>query len=226
MILQGLGSAWRAPNIALSSLFFSSVLQFLITKQFIIFSSCGCRFFEREREIFNVCEWNKSFPSYLYSFANSNWHESFLPVTFIIYSLTLSFQRWAGSMQFTLWDLRQQHRAKRLHRVKEKAHACVLCYSNSVISRVFNLCVGEDPLSDSECDLDSVAGVLKLYFRGLEPPLFPYDSYTQLLECVRKTPYVTSLCVCVSVFRLCTGFTWAFWCLLSVTRVFLEHCSS
>ncbi|XP_074498591.1 SLIT-ROBO Rho GTPase-activating protein 3-like isoform X2 [Sebastes fasciatus] len=42
---------------------------------------------------------------------------------------------------------------------------------------------GEDPLSDSECDLDSVAGVLKLYFRGLEPPLFPYDSYAQLLEC-------------------------------------------
>ncbi|XP_032375670.1 SLIT-ROBO Rho GTPase-activating protein 3 isoform X1 [Etheostoma spectabile] len=42
---------------------------------------------------------------------------------------------------------------------------------------------GEDPLSDSECDLDSVAGVLKLYFRGLEPPLFPYDSYSQLLEC-------------------------------------------
>ncbi|CAF93258.1 unnamed protein product, partial [Tetraodon nigroviridis] len=44
---------------------------------------------------------------------------------------------------------------------------------------------GEDPLSDSECDLDSVAGVLKLYFRGLEPPLFPYDSYPQLLDCVQ-----------------------------------------
>lgn len=43
---------------------------------------------------------------------------------------------------------------------------------------------GEDPLSDTECDLDSVAGVLKLYFRGLEPPLFPYDSYLPLLECV------------------------------------------
>uniref|UniRef100_A0A8C7YHE6 Rho GTPase activating protein 4 n=1 Tax=Oryzias sinensis TaxID=183150 RepID=A0A8C7YHE6_9TELE len=43
---------------------------------------------------------------------------------------------------------------------------------------------GEDPLSEGECDLDSVAGVLKLYFRGLEPPLFPYDSYSDLLECV------------------------------------------
>uniref|UniRef100_A0A665X7H8 Rho GTPase-activating protein 4-like n=1 Tax=Echeneis naucrates TaxID=173247 RepID=A0A665X7H8_ECHNA len=52
---------------------------------------------------------------------------------------------------------------------------------------------GEDPLSDSECDLDSVAGVLKLYFRGLEPPLFPYDSYSQLLECVRKSPPLPSL---------------------------------
>lgn len=56
---------------------------------------------------------------------------------------------------------------------------------------------GEDPLSDSECDLDSVAGVLKLYFRGLEPPLFPYDSYNQLLECVRK---FTSSRPSVSVF--------------------------
>ncbi|XP_076015361.1 SLIT-ROBO Rho GTPase-activating protein 3-like [Genypterus blacodes] len=44
---------------------------------------------------------------------------------------------------------------------------------------------GDDPLSDSECDLDSVAGVLKLYFRGLEPPLFPYNSYSPLLECVQ-----------------------------------------
>ncbi|XP_011475064.1 LOW QUALITY PROTEIN: rho GTPase-activating protein 4-like [Oryzias latipes] len=44
---------------------------------------------------------------------------------------------------------------------------------------------GEDPLSEGECDLDSVAGVLKLYFRGLEPPLFPYDSYSDLLECVQ-----------------------------------------
>lgn len=59
-----------------------------------------------------------------------------------------------------------------------------------------SLPVGDDPLSDSECDLDSVAGVLKLYFRGLEPPLFPYESYSQLLECVRKTP-LYNLCFCV-----------------------------
>ncbi|KAL4646128.1 SLIT-ROBO Rho GTPase-activating protein 3-like [Arapaima gigas] len=44
---------------------------------------------------------------------------------------------------------------------------------------------GEDPLTDSECDLDSVAGVLKLYFRGLQKPLFPMDSFSQLMECVQ-----------------------------------------
>ncbi|CAL8323532.1 unnamed protein product [Merluccius merluccius] len=44
---------------------------------------------------------------------------------------------------------------------------------------------GEDPLTDRLCDLDSVAGVLKLYFRNLEKPLFPVDSITQLLESIQ-----------------------------------------
>ncbi|XP_049728101.1 rho GTPase-activating protein 4 isoform X2 [Elephas maximus indicus] len=42
---------------------------------------------------------------------------------------------------------------------------------------------GEDPLVEG-CgaqDLDSVAGVLKLYFRSLEPPLFPPDLFSELL---------------------------------------------
>uniref|UniRef100_A0A5F9C4J8 Rho GTPase activating protein 4 n=1 Tax=Oryctolagus cuniculus TaxID=9986 RepID=A0A5F9C4J8_RABIT len=42
---------------------------------------------------------------------------------------------------------------------------------------------GEDPLVEG-CtmhDLDSVAGVLKLYFRSLEPPLFPLDLFHELL---------------------------------------------
>ncbi|MEQ2279979.1 hypothetical protein AMECASPLE_014844, partial [Ameca splendens] len=42
---------------------------------------------------------------------------------------------------------------------------------------------GEDPLSERRYDLDSVAGVLKLYFRCLENPLFSLDSTSQLLEC-------------------------------------------
>ncbi|XP_056590012.1 SLIT-ROBO Rho GTPase-activating protein 3 isoform X2 [Triplophysa dalaica] len=44
---------------------------------------------------------------------------------------------------------------------------------------------GEDPLTDNESDIDSVAGVLKLYFRGLEKPLFPDESFSQLMECVQ-----------------------------------------
>uniref|UniRef100_A0A672LFM3 Rho GTPase activating protein 4 n=1 Tax=Sinocyclocheilus grahami TaxID=75366 RepID=A0A672LFM3_SINGR len=52
---------------------------------------------------------------------------------------------------------------------------------------------GEDPLTDSESDIDSVAGVLKLYFRGLEKPLFPEESFCQLMECVRKMPFMCSL---------------------------------
>ncbi|XP_045078060.1 SLIT-ROBO Rho GTPase-activating protein 3-like isoform X1 [Coregonus clupeaformis] len=45
---------------------------------------------------------------------------------------------------------------------------------------------GEDPLADSDCDIDSVAGVLKLYFRGLDPPLFPDQYYSELLDCVQN----------------------------------------
>uniref|UniRef100_A0A8D0B5E5 Rho GTPase activating protein 4 n=1 Tax=Salvator merianae TaxID=96440 RepID=A0A8D0B5E5_SALMN len=42
---------------------------------------------------------------------------------------------------------------------------------------------GEDPLADgyAQHDLDSVAGVLKLYFRGLEKPLFATDIVPELL---------------------------------------------
>ncbi|KAG8447898.1 hypothetical protein GDO86_015132 [Hymenochirus boettgeri] len=50
---------------------------------------------------------------------------------------------------------------------------------------------GEDPLDDS-CsghDVDSVAGVLKLYFRGLEKPLFPNEVFQDLLYCIQlETP--------------------------------------
>ncbi|XP_067399272.1 rho GTPase-activating protein 4 isoform X2 [Emydura macquarii macquarii] len=42
---------------------------------------------------------------------------------------------------------------------------------------------GEDPLAGSSCprDLDSVAGVLKLFFRGLQKPLVPPDAFPELL---------------------------------------------
>ncbi|XP_003973410.2 SLIT-ROBO Rho GTPase-activating protein 3-like isoform X1 [Takifugu rubripes] len=43
---------------------------------------------------------------------------------------------------------------------------------------------GEDPLVDDESDHDinSVAGVLKLYFRGLENPLFPKERFLDLIS--------------------------------------------
>ncbi|XP_051917590.1 SLIT-ROBO Rho GTPase-activating protein 1 isoform X3 [Hippocampus zosterae] len=46
---------------------------------------------------------------------------------------------------------------------------------------------GNDPLVDDENnhDINSVAGVLKLYFRGLENPLFPKDRFSELLSCIR-----------------------------------------
>ncbi|XP_075898938.1 SLIT-ROBO Rho GTPase-activating protein 1 isoform X2 [Nelusetta ayraudi] len=46
---------------------------------------------------------------------------------------------------------------------------------------------GNDPLTDDESnhDINSVAGVLKLYFRGLENPLFPKERFSDLLACIR-----------------------------------------
>ncbi|XP_033618117.1 SLIT-ROBO Rho GTPase-activating protein 2 isoform X4 [Fukomys damarensis] len=45
---------------------------------------------------------------------------------------------------------------------------------------------GEDPLAgdQNDHDMDSIAGVLKLYFRGLEHPLFPKDIFHDLMSCV------------------------------------------
>ncbi|KAF3854526.1 hypothetical protein F7725_022581 [Dissostichus mawsoni] len=46
---------------------------------------------------------------------------------------------------------------------------------------------GNDPLADDDNnhDINSVAGVLKLYFRGLENPLFPKERFNDLLSCIR-----------------------------------------
>uniref|UniRef100_A0A2I3T6A2 SLIT-ROBO Rho GTPase activating protein 2 n=2 Tax=Pan TaxID=9596 RepID=A0A2I3T6A2_PANTR len=49
-----------------------------------------------------------------------------------------------------------------------------------------NDCLREDPLAgdQNDHDMDSIAGVLKLYFRGLEHPLFPKDIFHDLMACV------------------------------------------
>lgn len=51
------------------------------------------------------------------------------------------------------------------------------------------VCAGEDPLVDDESDHDinSVAGVLKLYFRGLENPLFPKERFLDLISTTSKS---------------------------------------
>lgn len=50
-------------------------------------------------------------------------------------------------------------------------------------------CTGEDPLVDdqSDHDINSVAGVLKLYFRGLENPLFPKERFLDLISTTSKS---------------------------------------
>lgn len=48
---------------------------------------------------------------------------------------------------------------------------------------------GEDPLVDdqSDHDINSVAGVLKLYFRGLENPLFPKECFLDLISTTSRS---------------------------------------
>ena len=54
---------------------------------------------------------------------------------------------------------------------------------------------GEDPLSDvtDASDINSVAGVFKLYLRELLEPLFPIYYFDQLVEISRKNLHIFSL---------------------------------
>lgn len=51
---------------------------------------------------------------------------------------------------------------------------------------------GEDPLAgdQNDHDMDSIAGVLKLYFRGLNSPLFPKEIFHDLMSCVSKLTFL------------------------------------
>lgn len=40
---------------------------------------------------------------------------------------------------------------------------------------------------ESDHDINSVAGVLKLYFRGLENPLFPKERFLDLMSTTSKS---------------------------------------
>lgn len=80
---------------------------------------------------------------------------------------------------------------------EDSAHSCPTTCAPSYVflSPLFSLsflggCLssGEDPLAgdQNDHDMDSIAGVLKLYFRGLEHPLFPKDIFHDLMACVSK----------------------------------------
>jgi len=64
---------------------------------------------------------------------------------------------------------------------------------------------GNDPLVDIDpSDINSVAGVLKLYFRELREPLFPLHLFDELIACSSKyyyTPAVEGI-----LFYLCPSF--------------------
>uniref|UniRef100_UPI00398ED7AB SLIT-ROBO Rho GTPase-activating protein 3 n=1 Tax=Pristiophorus japonicus TaxID=55135 RepID=UPI00398ED7AB len=65
---------------------------------------------------------------------------------------------------------------------------------------------GEDPLVDdhNEHDINSVAGVLKLYFRGLENPLFPKERFLDLIcsikidSTIERTHHIQQIVVTLS----------------------------
>lgn len=56
---------------------------------------------------------------------------------------------------------------------------------------------GNDPLTDEENnhDINSVAGVLKMYFRNLDNPLFPKEKFNDLIACVRECMFSWLVCV-------------------------------
>uniref|UniRef100_A0A8C4W6C7 SLIT-ROBO Rho GTPase activating protein 3 n=1 Tax=Gopherus evgoodei TaxID=1825980 RepID=A0A8C4W6C7_9SAUR len=63
---------------------------------------------------------------------------------------------------------------------------CIIQLGRNAGNKSF-VCSGEDPLADdqNERDINSVAGVLKLYFRGLENPLFPKERFQDLISTIK-----------------------------------------
>lgn len=53
----------------------------------------------------------------------------------------------------------------------------------------FDFFAGDDPLHEmvDASDINSVAGVLKLYFRELREPLFPLHLFDELISCSSKS---------------------------------------
>ncbi|MGH0146303.1 UNVERIFIED_CONTAM: hypothetical protein FKN15_007476 [Acipenser sinensis] len=82
---------------------------------------------------------------------------------------------------------------------------------------------GEDPLTDStDHDIDSVAGVLKLYFRGLEKPLFPQENFQELMECVQIENKLERAC---QIKKVVGSFPQAVLVVMRFLFAFLNHLS-
>ncbi|XP_069039442.1 SLIT-ROBO Rho GTPase-activating protein 3 isoform X2 [Lepisosteus oculatus] len=83
---------------------------------------------------------------------------------------------------------------------------------------------GDDPLTDSQGDhdIDSVAGVLKLYFRGLETPLFPKDKFNDLIECVQVENSLERAC---HIKRVVSSFPRPVLVVMRYLFAFLNHLS-
>lgn len=68
-------------------------------------------------------------------------------------------------------------------------HIVSMPLNPDVLNLLFLLApLGEDPLAgdQNDHDIDSIASVLKLYFRGLENALFPKEVFHDLMSCVCK----------------------------------------
>ena len=69
--------------------------------------------------------------------------------------------------------------------------------SNGHVLICFHVFSGEDPLLEvlDGRDINSVAGVLKLYFRELRDPLFPLSMFDNFIACSRKLATILSTAV-------------------------------
>lgn len=91
-------------------------------------------------------------------------------------------------------------RGKRTIKHYFKHIVCLWIFINFSLASVFasdsRVGIGEDPLAgdQNDHDMDSIAGVLKLYFRGLDHALFPKEVFHDLISCVCMCPFLKYAC--------------------------------
>lgn len=128
--------------------------------------------------------------------------------------------RWKSmTSRMPLREVRLSYSRKR-ERFKQTFVCPVLYYlfSPTPSSSLFSLSscpdIGEDPLAgdQNDHDMDSIAGVLKLYFRGLDHALFPKEVFHDLISCVCKSLLLfVCLCECVFLCSIVWVISWVSW---------------